>query len=119
MSPNYIYIARAFFQLAKYAIIGAFLIVRTVDAADDLDAQFQAMANDTLKKLRAANVQTTGVLKFSVRVGEGPFPKSVGSLNLRLAEKLELALVMANPAQESQVSNQVGIVRQQSEYLES
>jgi hypothetical protein len=119
MSAYDVHFSRTCFQLAKFALVGVFVLIRTVAAADDLDAQYQAIAKDTLKKLRAANIQSTGVLKFSVRVGEGPFPKSVGSLNLRLAEKLELALVMANPAQESQIANQVGIVRGASDVANS
>jgi len=109
----------ALVQSGKFALIGAYVLVNCVSAADDLDTHYQVVARDTLKKLRAASLETTGVLKFSVRIGDGPFPKNLGSLNLRLAEKLEMALVMANPAQESQARNQVGIVSGASDVANS
>ena len=101
------------------ALIVAFVIVRSVSAGEDLDSQYQVVAKDTLAKLRTAGVPTTGVLKFSVRIGNGPFTKSVGALNVRLAERLEMALVMANPAQESKAKDQVGIVRGASDVANS
>ena len=100
---------------AVCALIATLGIVRCGAAADDLNSQYQVVAKDALKKLRSDGIRTTGVLKFSVRVGDGPFTKSVGALNLRLAERLEMALVMANPAQESKAKEQVGIVRSASD----
>jgi len=116
---RFYYFFLALLQSGKFALIGAYVLINCVSAAEDLDAQYQVVAKDTLKKLRAARIQTTGVLKFSVGIGDGPIHKSVGSLNLRLAEKLEMALVMANPAQESQAGNQVGIVRGASDVANS
>lgn len=95
-------------------LIGAVLFGISADsllAGDDLERQYQTIAKQILTKLRDADVKTTGVLKFSVRIGEGRFPQSVGALNMRLAQKLELALVMANPAIKAQENLQVGIVR--------
>ncbi|MCA9010094.1 MAG: hypothetical protein KDB01_10135 [Planctomycetaceae bacterium] len=80
-------------------------------AADELEKQYQKTAHEILTKLRSQQIHTTGVLKFAVRIGDGPFPPTVGNLNMRLAEKLELALVLANPARETATATQVGIVR--------
>ena len=84
-------------------------------AADELEKQYQKTAAEILTKLRTAQINTTGVLKFAVRIGDGPFPPTVGNLNMRLAEKLELALVMANPARETASATQIGIVRAASD----
>ncbi len=80
-----------------------------VDEQDQLEGEFQIAAKQILAKLRTDGIETTGVLKFSVRVGSGPFPKTVGALNMRLAEKLEVALAMANDA--SKPESHIGIVR--------
>jgi len=106
------------YRTARWAFlvaISSLLPATSLNAADELEKQFQQTAVEILEKLRAAEIHATGVLKFSVRIGDGPFPPTVGNLNMRLAEKLELALVMANPARESEAANQVGIVRAASD----
>ncbi|MEZ6128055.1 MAG: hypothetical protein R3C59_05200 [Planctomycetaceae bacterium] len=87
----------------------------SASAGDQLEKEYQAKAPGILDTLRREGIQTAGVLKFSVRVGEGPFPGSIGTLNTRLVEKLELALVMANPARPADKDKQVGIIRRASE----
>ena len=90
------------------------LAFSSLNAAEDLKTQYAKTAEEVLQTLRVANVQTVGVLKFSACIGDGPFPASLGNLNMRLAEKLELALVLAQSADESHVGQQVGIVRNAS-----
>jgi len=106
---------RLTFFLCRLVMAGCFVpnySVADVPVNYQLECQFQQAAKEILVELRSDNVKSVGVLKFSIRTGEdGGFPSSLGSLNMRLAEKLELALVMANPAAESQVANQVGVIR--------
>ncbi len=82
---------------------------------DRLEDGLQQAAKQALQKLRERQLHSVGVLKFSIRTGSGPFPTSLGTLNHRLAEKLELALVLANPAQESKAAQQVGVIRNASD----
>lgn len=87
------------------------LLVTDVHAGDELEQEFQKAASGILDELRSQGIQSTGVLKFAVRVGEGKFPSSFGALNIRLAEKLEIALAMANPSVSTQRNQQIGIAR--------
>lgn len=80
-------------------------------AGDQLESQYRDQSTKILDKLRSDGVKTVGVLKFSVRIGDGKFPGSVGALNTRLVQKLEIALAMANPARRADEAKQVGIVR--------
>lgn len=82
--------------------------------ASSLEAEFERVAAVTLESMREQGIRTTGVLKFAVRVGSGEFPPHVGRLNVRLAEKLEVALALANPARKSKVDQQVGVIRNAS-----
>lgn len=76
-----------------------------------LEAKYQELSKEILEKLRAEKIKSTGVLKFSVRIGDGDFPSSLGALNMRLAEKLEIALAMANPAMAKDSDKLIGICR--------
>ena len=96
--------------LIGIVLIGGYLSER-VDASDELESQYREQASKILDALRADNISTVGVLKFSVRIGDGPFPGNVGTLNTRLVEKLELALALANPARKTDEHKQVGVVR--------
>ncbi|MCA9012211.1 MAG: hypothetical protein KDB01_20805, partial [Planctomycetaceae bacterium] len=84
---------------------------QTANASDKLESQYRDQSSKILDTLRSDGIQTVGVLKFSVRIGEGKFPASVGALNTRLVQKLELALVMANPARRGDEAKQVGVIR--------
>jgi hypothetical protein len=67
-------------------------------AADDLPALDQALRDNApkiVKKLRERNCKNVGVLKFMVRTGDGPARDNVGPLNTSLADRLEVALVLA------------------------
>lgn len=99
----------------KFAVIFAVATSATAHAQDDLEKEYQKVAKEILGKLRSSGAKTTGVLKFSARIGDGAFTAGVGDLNMRLAQKLELALVMANPASKARTKDQVGIVRNASD----
>jgi hypothetical protein len=70
-----------------------------------------------LDKLRSfPEVKSVGVLKFVIKhAGDKEFPASVGTLNLRLAENTEMALVLANPAAENAVKRQIVVIRNATE----
>lgn len=88
--------------------------VGTVQAQEDFERALIQEAPKILEKLREAQVHVVGVLKFSVRKGNSDFSSSVGTINQRLADKLELALVMANPAKADGPVSQIAIIRNAS-----
>lgn len=68
-------------------------------------------------QLRSLGVRNLGVLKFVVQVeGQEQVPASLGRLNMRLAEKTELALVWSVPPQDHEM---VGILVQATEVAAS
>lgn len=75
-------------------------------AADDLEKQLLEQSPQVLAALKEKGYRNVGVLKFRVKKGNEPATDRAGTLNLRLAEKLELALVLANKVQDP-----VGIIR--------
>jgi hypothetical protein len=78
--------------------------------ADDLETQFLKQAPAILSKLREQGYENVGVLKFRIKKGNEPATDRAGTLNLRLTEKLELALILAN-----KVSEPIGIIRNASQ----
>lgn len=74
--------------------------------ADDLERQLLKHAPEVLSALKEKGCRNVGVLKFRVKKGSEPVTDRAGTLNLRLTEKLELALVLANKVQDP-----LGIVR--------
>jgi hypothetical protein len=80
-----------------------------VQGADDLERQLLKSSPAIMNALRDKSYQSVGVLKFRVKNGKAPATDRQGILNRRLAEKLELALILAN-----KVSNPIGIVRDAS-----
>jgi hypothetical protein len=81
--------------------------------ADDktLERQLQAQAPQVIEKLRQLDCKTVGVLKFRVQKDKGQIDDNAGALNKLLADRLEAALVLANPANPQ---NQVRIVHDAS-----
>jgi hypothetical protein len=75
---------------------------------DTLDAVLMEQAPQILKYLRDHKYQNVGVLKFRVKQGEA-LSDNVGPLNLTIANRLEVALVLANDPQEP-----VGIIERAS-----
>ncbi len=82
------------------------LTASSAQAADDLESQFLRQAPTILSALREKGYANVGVLKFRIKKGNEPATDRAGTLNLRLTEKLELALILAN-----KVSEPIGIVR--------
>ena len=77
-----------------------------IRAADELDRQLLQQAHSILGTLKEKGHKNVGVLKFRVKKGEEPATDRAGTLNMRLSEKLEMALILANKVQDP-----VGIIR--------
>ena len=75
---------------------------------DNLDEALRSQAGPIVQSLRKHGYQNVGVLKFLVRTGDGPFTDNAGELNLGLANRLEVALILANPDED------LGIIHQAS-----
>jgi len=64
---------------------------------DNLDEVLRGKAPEILKYLKSKNYANVGVLKFLVKKGDAAASDNVGELNNSLANRLEVALVLANP----------------------
>lgn len=80
-------------------------LVNIATAADGLEKQLLVQAPKLLKELKDAGYKNIGVLKFRVKIGDKPSTDRVGTLNHRLTEKLEMALILAN-----KITDPVGII---------
>jgi hypothetical protein len=68
---------------------------RAGDELPTLDKALRDNAPEIVKELRERKYQNVGVLKFLVRYGDGPARDNAGPLNTSLADRLEVALVLA------------------------
>jgi len=93
-----------FLLFAAWFALG--LLANIASAADSLEKQLLGQAPKLLKELKDAGYKNIGVLKFRVKVGDQPSSDRVGTLNHRLTEKLEMALILAN-----KVTDPLGIIR--------
>jgi hypothetical protein len=64
--------------------------------AQELEREFVRKAPELVKALQQRGIKTVGVLKFRVQKGIEPVSDNVGTLNGFLADRLELALILAN-----------------------
>src|SRR5581483_6105032 len=65
--------------------------------ANDLERKlFKEAAPKVLAHLQQEGYHNVGVLKFQVKKGNAPASDNVGPINLGIANRLELALVLAN-----------------------
>jgi hypothetical protein len=78
-------------------------------ASDALEKGLLEHAPAVLKTLKEKGYANVGVLKFRVKNGDAPATDRAGSLNLRLADKLELALILKND-----IRAPIGVVRRAS-----
>jgi hypothetical protein len=79
---------------ALFAILIATPLARA--AGDPLDEALLERAGTILGELKKRGFSNVGVVKFLVRHGDGEPSDDVGDLNLTLANKLEVALILAN-----------------------
>ena len=89
----------------------AFLSPVARAAGDPLDEALFDKAQGVLEALKKKGFQNVGVVKFLVRHGDGEPQDDVGDLNLTLANKLEVALVLAN------TDDKFGIIDKASEQV--
>jgi hypothetical protein len=75
---------------------------------DSLDSTLKKHAPEIIKHLREHKYQNVGVLKFVVKQGDRS-TDNAGPLNLSLANRLEVALVLANP------DDKLGLIERASE----
>ncbi|HEV3439913.1 MAG TPA: hypothetical protein VG122_21275 [Gemmata sp.] len=78
-------------------------------AADPLDEALFGKAKTILESLKAKGFKNVGVVKFLVQRADGPPQDDVGDLNQTLANKLEVALILAN------TDDKFGIIEKPSE----
>jgi len=77
----------------------------------DLDSALKVQAGKVLDYARAHNAKNIGVLKFLVRTGDGPWDDNAGPLNLGLARRLTVALILALP------NDEIGVIANANEAL--
>jgi hypothetical protein len=77
--------------------------------AGSLESELLNKAPKVLKYLRVKGYHNVGVLKFRVKKDKGPLTDNAGPLNLTLAHRLEMALILAND-----VRKPVGIIQDAS-----
>ncbi len=84
------------------AVLALAFAVSTASAAEkaetvNLDQALSRQAPAIIKYLREKKYTNVGVLKFLVQKGEDPPSDNAGPLNLSIANRLEVALALANP----------------------
>jgi hypothetical protein len=83
--------------------------------ADTLDRELLREAPEILQKLKKKHCRHVGVLKFLVHRDDETRPTdTAGTLNLSLAQRLELALILANENHPTDPAKQVGVIRDAS-----
>jgi hypothetical protein len=78
-------------------------------AEGNLDQAIEQQAKEIISYLRSHKYQNVGVLKFLVQKGQQKPSDNVGPLNMLLADRLEVALILANP------DESLGIIHRASE----
>lgn len=81
------------------------ILANIATAADGLEKELLVQAPKLLKELKDSGYKNIGVLKFRVKIGDKPVTDRAGTLNYRLTEKLEMALILAN-----KITDPVGII---------
>lgn len=99
---------RIYWLLLQF-VIGILAATEHACACETLEQQLVREAPGILNQLRQSGCKNVGVLKFRVRKGDQPASDCVGTLNMDLADRVELALILAND-----VRNPVGVVRDAS-----
>src|SRR5688572_22924437 len=97
--------------LLSTCALAAALLAAADAAALELDEALKEKAPKVLELARKREAKNVGVLKFLVRKGDGPLSDNAGPLNLNLANRLAVALVLACPDEE------VGIIGNANEVL--
>jgi hypothetical protein len=84
-------------------------LTSNVASAEEFEKALREKAPDIVKYLKEKKYSNVGVLKFRTKLGEEQPGDNAGPLNRTLAERLEIALVLANDLKEP-----VGVLRNAS-----
>ena len=94
------------------SLAAVLLAVPALRAEDPLAAKIQEQAPAVIDTLKQKGFTNVGVLKFLVKRGDsGPARDDVGDINLSLANKTEVALILAN------TDEKFGIIDKASEFV--
>ncbi len=74
------------------ATVAACLFLAHPGRTADLEKQLLKEAPGILKYLREKGYKNVGVLKFRSKIGDEPVSDNAGTINLSLADRLEIAL---------------------------
>lgn len=85
--------------------LSTFMLALSSVNAESIGKQLQKHSPQIVEYLNEQNVKTVGVLKFRVKKPGEKLSDSVGPLNSLLADRLEVALILANPFDESRQLN--------------
>ena len=91
------------------ATVAACLFLAHPGRTADLEKQLLKEAPGILKYLREKGYKNVGVLKFRSKIGDEPVSDNAGTINLSLADRLEIALALANSPREP-----IGIIQRAS-----
>lgn len=92
------------------AVVASFLLpIARADDLPSLDRALRTAAPEVLRFAKDRGYANVGVLKFRIKKGAGKLTDNAGPLNLKLSEKLELALILVND-----VRQPIGIVHDAS-----
>lgn len=105
-----------FFREARLRAVAALTVAAVLTGpgrahADQLEKELLKQAPQIIQTLQGKGYKNVGVLKFRVKKGSDAVTDSVGVLNQTLAQRLEIALVLAN---DNDVKKQLGIVQNAS-----
>src|SRR4051794_28989157 len=91
---------RTWLQYALFAL--SIICVGTIPSVTKaapvpIDEALRKTAEKIVQEARAKKVPNLGVLKFHVQVGKGKPQDDAGTLNMAIANRLEAALILADP----------------------
>lgn len=95
-------------RLGSASMFGALFLVSATSlfAADDLEKELLKQIPQVLDTLNDRGYDNVGVLKFRVKKGNEPISDRVGTLNLRLADKVKMALIVRND-----IRDPIGVIK--------
>ena len=83
----------------NWAVLLVVVCPGAVAAAENVEREMIRRAPDIVQTLQKRGYHNVGVLKFLVAKGKGNLSDNTGTLNLTLANRLEIALILKdNPA---------------------
>lgn len=111
-SLHHRHVKRGQFAFGLVTALGGLLTANVqADGLPSLEKALLDQAPKLIEQLRKQGCKNVGVLKFRAQKGNQAVTDNVGLLNLNLAHRLEVALILANPFDEEK---QLGILRDAS-----